>query len=65
MNYAPGYPVQVQADNENAEDSAVRAMCMVYDRDGLITVFEALTKAYRHVIAWDCDGNKAKEYDNR
>lgn len=61
----PGYPVQIQADNAQADDSTVTCMCHVFDRDGLITMFDALSKVYLHVIAWDCDGNKAKEYDNR
>lgn len=65
MNYAPGYPVQIQADNAEANDSQVACMCHVFDRDGLITLREALQKQYLHVIAWDCDGNKAFEYDNR
>lgn len=61
----PGYPVQIQADNQDAGDSQVSCMCHVFDNWGLITVFEALTKQYLHVIAWDCEGNKTKEYDNR
>ena len=61
----PGYPVQIQADNHDANDSQIDCMCHVFDRQGLVTVFEALCKQYLHVIAWDCDGNKAKEYDNR
>ena len=61
----PGYPVQIQADNHNANDASVDCMCHVFDRQGLVTVFEALCKQYMHVIAWDCDGNVAKEYDNR
>ena len=65
MTYAPGYPIQIQADNQNAEDSRARAMCQVYDKDGFITVFDALTKSYLHVIAWDSEGKKVKEYNNR
>ena len=65
MPLNPGYPVQIQASNEQAEDAACACMCHVFDRAGLITVFEALCKTYLHVVAWDCDGNKAKEYDNR
>lgn len=61
----PEYPVQIQADNTDAEDSQIDCMCRVIDQRGLVTVFEALCKQYLHVVAWDCDGNRAKEYDNR
>ena len=65
-NYtAPGYPVQIQADNHNADDSTVASMCHVFDVQGLITVRTALEKQYLHVIAWDCDGNQLSLYDNR
>lgn len=59
------FPVQLQADNENANDSRVPCMCMVYDVRGLETIFGAVSKQYLNVIAWDCEGNIVKEYDNR
>ena len=59
------YPVQIQADNIEANESMAIVMCHVFDIRGEIMVFEALTSKYLHVIAWDNHGNKIREYDNR
>jgi len=59
------YPIQIQADNENAADAVVACMCHVFDGYGKTTVFNALSKQYRHVVAWDKDGKLVDEYDNR
>ena len=61
----PGYPVQIQADNVNADDSRADVMCHVFDRKSLRRVFAAMMEVYLHVIAWDCDGNIVEQYDNR
>lgn len=62
---APGYPVQIQADNDNADNSMCACMCHVFDVNGLITIRDALQKQYRHVVAWDANGNTVCLYDNR
>ena len=59
------FPIQIQADNAEAEDSLVPATCHVFDMGGFTTVFNALCAQYLHVVAWDADGNKVSEYDNR
>ena len=59
------YPVQIQADNENANDSQAPCMCHVFDIKGEITMLAALQKQYLHVIAWDVNGEVRHEYDNR
>jgi hypothetical protein len=59
------YPVQIQADNEDANDSHCFCMCHVFDVKAEITIINALQKQYLHVISWDSMGNKLDEYDNR
>jgi hypothetical protein len=59
------YPVQMQADKQNANDSCAVAMLHVFDIRGEVLVFEMLTKTYPHVIAWDANGDVLREYDNR
>lgn len=59
------YPVQIQAAQSDAADSRVICMCHVFDGSGLSSVFNALTVSYCHVIAWDANGDKVREYDNR
>lgn len=59
------FPVQIQADNEQADSSLCPCLCHVFDTAGLVTVFNALTDKYQHVIAWDADGEIVQEYDNR
>lgn len=59
------YPVQIQADNLDADDSNAACMCHVFDISGEVTVISALSKVYRHVIAWDAQGNVIYTYDNR
>ena len=59
------YPVQIQADNIDANDSMVPCMCHVFDIKGEITIMAALQKQYLHVIAWNVKGEKLGEYDNR
>lgn len=59
------YPVQIQASNSDANDSRVACMCHVFDIAGEVTVFNALTKAYLHVMTWDKNGRLLQEYDNR
>ena len=59
------YPVQIQADNEDANDSRVPCMCHVFDYAGFTTVFAAMSRQYRHVLAWDANGAEIYKYDNR
>ena len=59
------FPVQIQADNQQADDANVTAMCRVYDLAGLSAIFGALCKCYLHVVAWDADGTFVQSYDNR
>lgn len=59
------FPVQIHADNIEANDSMCPVMCHVFDSVGLITIFAALQKQYAHVIAWDVDGEVVEQYDNR
>jgi len=59
------YPVQIQADNENARDSFNVTMAHVFDVRSETMVFEALCKQYRHVVSWSVDGEELREYDNR
>lgn len=60
------YPTQIQADNQNAEDGQfVSCMVHVFDIRSEITAFEALSKVYLHVVSWDVNGSKVREYDNR
>lgn len=59
------YPVQMQADKQDANDSCAVVMLHVFDIRGEVLVFEMLTKTYPHVIAWDANGEVLREYDNR
>ena len=59
------YPVQIQADNQDANDSHAVALCHVFDIQGELTIINALCKQYMHVISWDAQGEKLSEYDNR
>lgn len=59
------YPIQIQADNQDANDSQCPCMCHVFDIKGETTMLAALQKQYRHVIAWNVKGEKIHEYDNR
>lgn len=59
------YPVQIQADNQDAKDSTVPCMCHVFDVQGETMLYQALSKQYLHVVAWDANGNVVYEYDNR
>ena len=59
------YPVQIQADNMDADDSCCSCMCHVFDIKGEITIINALMREYRHVIAWDKEGKVIYTYDNR
>lgn len=59
------FPVQIQADNMQADDAMCPTMCHVFDLKGLITISAALQKQYLHVIAWDAEGEMIQQYDNR
>ena len=59
------YPVQIQADNQDANDSQAPCMCHVFDIKAEITMIAALQKQYLHVVAWDVSGNVRHTYDNR
>jgi len=59
------YPVQIQASNNNAEDAHNVVMTHVFDIASEIQVFQALSKAFLHVVSWDAEGDKINEYDNR
>lgn len=59
------FPVQIQADDAQADDSQAPCMCHVFDRQGLTTVFNALAARYCHVVAWDADAQVVSVYDNR
>lgn len=59
------YPVQIQADNEDAEDALCVCMCHVFDVRAEVTMLAALQKQYLHVVAWGPNGEKTHEYDNR
>lgn len=61
----PLYPVQMQGDNMDANDSHALCMLHVFDIRGEIEAFEMLSKRFLHVIAWDASGNVLREYDNR
>lgn len=61
----PLYPVQMQGDNSDANDSHASCMLHVFDIKSEISAFDALSKMYCHVIAWDASGNVLREYDNR
>lgn len=63
--YASAYPVQIQADNENAKDGMVPCMCHVFDERGAVCMYQALERQYLHVVAWDASGTLVHEYDNR
>lgn len=58
------YPVQIQFDNQQAEDS-IAYMCHVFDRASYNKLTAQLPKIYRHVVAWDADGKEVFRYDNR
>jgi hypothetical protein len=61
------FPVQIQADKENARESTCAAMCHVFDMKSFIIVREALARKYEEgqVVAWDVDANEIFCYDNR
>jgi hypothetical protein len=59
------YPVQIQADNMDANDSQCVCMCHVFDIHGQVTMLAALQKQYLHVIAWNVNGEVIDTYDNR
>lgn len=59
------FPIQVQADNDNAQRDNVSCMCHVFDAEGAATIYQALERQYLHVVAWDAFGNLVHEYDNR
>ena len=59
------YPVQIQADDIDANDAQVACMCHVFDIRGEVTMLNALQKQYRHVISWNAAGAVLSEYDNR
>lgn len=59
------FPVQIQADNVEANEGQAPCMCHVFDDAGKVCVFQALQAKYLHVIAWDADGNVVDTYDNR
>lgn len=59
------FPVQIQADNQDANDSHCVCMCHVFDVRDEVCLLTALSKQYLHVIAWDANGEKVYEYDNR
>jgi hypothetical protein len=59
------YPVQIQADNIDANDAMAPCMCHVFDIKGEITMLAALQKQYLHVLAWDANGALRHTYDNR
>jgi hypothetical protein len=59
------FPVQIQADNQDANDSYCVCMCHVFDIRSEITILAALQKQYKHVIAWDKNGQVRHTYDNR
>lgn len=59
------YPVQMQGDRHDANDSMAECMLHVFDIKGEVMVFEMLSKKYLHVIAWDANGTVLREYDNR
>ena len=59
------FPVQFQADNENAEDGRCSVMCHVFDAKSQAVMLRVLSAQYRHVVAWDFESNKVESYDNR
>ncbi len=59
------YPVQIQGDNSDANDSYASCMVHVFSIKDEINAFEALSKMYLHVIAWNASGDVIRTYDNR
>ncbi len=59
------YPVQIQADNQDANDSSAVLMCHVFDVRSEVTLLAALQKQYLHVVAWNVKGELTHKYDNR
>lgn len=59
------YPVQIQFDNYEANDSVGACMCQVFDLASLNKLEGYLPKCWAHVIAWDADAKKIFEYDRR
>ena len=59
------FPVQIQADSTNAEDSMADCMVHVFDHRSEIRAVTALAKSYLHVVAWDSAGDRVYLYDNR
>lgn len=59
------YPVQIQGDNTDANDTFVCCMVHVFDLNSERNAIAALTKQYLHVVAWDVAGLLIYEYDNR
>lgn len=58
------FPVQIQFDNQNADDSHA-PMCHVFDHLSFIKMVNCLPGCWMHVIAWDADGVEVFKYDNR
>jgi hypothetical protein len=59
------YPVQIQGDNTDANDSFASCMVHVFSIKDEINAFDALCRAYTHVIAWNASGDVIRTYDNR
>ncbi len=59
------WPVQIQGDDTNANDSMCSCMVHVFDKQSETNVFTALSKMYLHVIAYNTDGKVILTYDNR
>lgn len=59
------YPVQIQADNEDARQSGASVMCHVFDVRSEICMLAALQKQYMHVVAWNPNADETFVYDNR
>lgn len=59
------FPVQIQADNTNADRIFCTCMIHAFDYQSETNAINALSKVYSHVVAWDAVGNRVFLYDNR
>lgn len=60
------FPVQIQADKHEANDTrGCLVLCHVFDHTSQVCLLDVLSKQFAHVAAWDAQGNKIYEYDNR
>ena len=65
MSSISKYPVQFQADNNEANDRFADISCHVFDITSEVNMRHILSSKYLHVIAWDADGTEVYKYDNR